>query len=267
MNFKTAILIFFFFASVSYTTIGIKNEAILWLRADKGVKTDSKGRVYVWEDQTINKNHAIQNDQKSRPVLVKSTLYQKPAVKFDGINDILKVSLLDLHNTAKVEVLVVYKSKSLNSIIFEQSSDINSNNSGFYLIDHYINGNSGLSAALKGNAAKGCGYYNGKNKQTAFFTDCNLTDYKLVDLILDKSQIGINQIRINCNGNSLQTNGTSYYCNHSDKFKNDDFFIGGRQNKLSALLDGEIAELIVYPKVLLVEKRKKMLIYLQSKYF
>ena len=62
----------------------------LWLKADTGV-THSDSAVSVWEDQSGNDKNALQTDSTKQPLFIDNALSGKPALKFDGVNDILLV--------------------------------------------------------------------------------------------------------------------------------------------------------------------------------
>lgn len=57
----------------------------LWLRADKGLKTDASGHVSVWEDQSPQNNAFQQDNTDAQPQFVSNALRNTPAVRFDGL--------------------------------------------------------------------------------------------------------------------------------------------------------------------------------------
>ncbi len=57
----------------------------LWLKADAGVVTDAFGRVHQWQDQSANRNDALQPSGSLQPLLVfPPVLAGRPALRFDG---------------------------------------------------------------------------------------------------------------------------------------------------------------------------------------
>jgi signal transduction histidine kinase len=56
----------------------------LWLRADKGVETIN-GRVLSWKDQSRNGNNALTTTDTA-PLLIKNEVNGKPAIRFNGKN-------------------------------------------------------------------------------------------------------------------------------------------------------------------------------------
>ena len=81
------------------TPRGVQNEDVvskttglsLWLRADRGVMTDSQGSVTAWTDYSGNDRNATQEDTESRPTLVTEAIDGKPALRFDGLRHFLRV--------------------------------------------------------------------------------------------------------------------------------------------------------------------------------
>ena len=57
----------------------------LWLKADVGVLTNAYGRVREWQDQSENRNNAVQLCAALEPLLVfPPALGGRPALRFDG---------------------------------------------------------------------------------------------------------------------------------------------------------------------------------------
>jgi hypothetical protein len=64
----------------------------LWLRADSGVTT-AGGAVAVWADQSGNRREAVQETATKRPLLIADAIRQRPALRFDGTDDLLATTL------------------------------------------------------------------------------------------------------------------------------------------------------------------------------
>ena len=64
----------------------------LWLKADKGVTTNSDGTVAAWADQSGLGNNAVQTDSTVAPTLVIDPKTSKPAVEFNGTSAYLAVA-------------------------------------------------------------------------------------------------------------------------------------------------------------------------------
>jgi hypothetical protein len=57
---------------------------VLWLKADKGVSTNSDGTVAEWADQSGLGNNAVQTNSANAPLLVVDKATGKPALEFNG---------------------------------------------------------------------------------------------------------------------------------------------------------------------------------------
>lgn len=71
---------------------GVSSDGlVLWLRADEGVGTDASSFVNSWEDGSGLGNRAT-GTSTYRPLLVPNALNGKPVVRFDTTNDLLSVA-------------------------------------------------------------------------------------------------------------------------------------------------------------------------------
>ncbi len=63
----------------------------IWLKADAGVVTNTSGEVVTWADQSVNAR-VITNvtGGTTRPLLAEGVINGRPAVQFDGIDDLLE---------------------------------------------------------------------------------------------------------------------------------------------------------------------------------
>jgi hypothetical protein len=78
----------------------------LWLRADAGVVVDESGSVSVWLDQTGSHPDAVQSRKSSRPQWVPAAANGRPVIRFDGADD--RFDLPDVMADATAgEILVV----------------------------------------------------------------------------------------------------------------------------------------------------------------
>ncbi len=60
-----------------------------WLRTDLGISPDAAGRVARWLDLSGTGAHALQPEAARRPRLVTGEINQRPALRFDGVDDAL----------------------------------------------------------------------------------------------------------------------------------------------------------------------------------
>jgi hypothetical protein len=77
----------------------VPDRLALWLTADMGATTDTRGRVVSWQDILYGDNRsaedATQEDEKARPALMPTALNGHPAVRFDGKSDYLVTTPLE----------------------------------------------------------------------------------------------------------------------------------------------------------------------------
>ncbi|MFO1497194.1 MAG: Ig-like domain-containing protein [Verrucomicrobiota bacterium] len=64
----------------------------LWLKADAGVQANTSGAVTNWVDSAGRGNNAVQTNLDLAPLLENGALRQLPAVRFDGVDDLLEVA-------------------------------------------------------------------------------------------------------------------------------------------------------------------------------
>ncbi|KKN74676.1 hypothetical protein LCGC14_0388780 [marine sediment metagenome] len=63
---------------------------LVWLRSDMGVTKDGSDAVSLWADQSSNGNDVVQAVGSKQPTWLSSQLDSKPAISFDGVDDLLK---------------------------------------------------------------------------------------------------------------------------------------------------------------------------------
>ncbi len=99
-------------APIAVSDASIPAEGLaMWLRADKGVTATQDGAVSAWNSP--NNVAATQEDAKSQPKLVASSIGGKPAIRFDG-NDSLLETNLDINPgvTPNLTVISVFDSRT-----------------------------------------------------------------------------------------------------------------------------------------------------------
>jgi hypothetical protein len=68
--------------------LALPGDMVQWLKADSGI-TELGGEVSSWEDQSGNDYHVTQATPGTQPELVDSVAGDLPAIRFDGIDDML----------------------------------------------------------------------------------------------------------------------------------------------------------------------------------
>ncbi|MFC1659232.1 type II secretion system protein [Pseudomonadota bacterium] len=94
---------------------------VLWLDANDNstVVTDSDDNVSKWSDKSRSGNDASQTNSSYQPIHILNGLNGRPAIRFDGLNDLL-ISTVDLRNTISpnLTIFVVFQYNTENSGIF-----------------------------------------------------------------------------------------------------------------------------------------------------
>ena len=99
----------------------------LWLRADMGI-VQSGGAVSEWQDQSGNGNHVGQTSAAAQPLLIENAIGGKPAVVFDGTDDLLTNGVYVLPGPATYVIVERNLSTPNGGSFF--SSEASSRNSG-----------------------------------------------------------------------------------------------------------------------------------------
>jgi hypothetical protein len=79
--------------TVGNEVLTILSDLAVWLKADQGVTAEG-GLVSVWADQTGG-NDAVQPDPAFQPTLVENAVANKPAVHFNGVDQVLEIPYAD----------------------------------------------------------------------------------------------------------------------------------------------------------------------------
>ena len=83
----------------------------LWLDAsDASTITETNGSISQWSDKSGNANHAIQTTSSSMPTLASNGLGGKSVIQFDGINDYITSS--DLNISQSYSIFLVAKTNN-----------------------------------------------------------------------------------------------------------------------------------------------------------
>ena len=113
------------------TTITKRFEHLLWLDAsDLSTITHSNGLVSQWADKSGNENNASQATDSYMPTLISNGLGGKSVVQFDGINDYITSS--DLNITQSYTIFLVAKTNNNangREYLFDGVGDITSHRS------------------------------------------------------------------------------------------------------------------------------------------
>ena len=222
------------------------NELSLWLKADKGVTYDGSNNVSAWEDQSTNENDASASIGQ-QPVYVANSLNGKPILRFNGTGK--KMSLTNnIGGTEYTFFIVAKNNDNINGSMFLWTTD---NSYGRYI---------GVIAAPSYNASA-------RNKFVLSENDIGSG----MGTLAWSSKLVNNNFFI---GTAIQNGGGKAYANGSGSgsvnsigsFSANNTFnlIGGYE--FGYELDGDVAEIIAYNRVLSFEERQQIEAYLNQKY-
>jgi PKD repeat protein len=216
------------------------SSSTLWLRGDAGVTTVSNS-VSQWNDQSGNGFHLTQSTLSARPVLTNSvsTLNNKPVVKFDGTNDFMSVDFGQSFVAPNTYLLIHNNIRGGTAVggIFDGLIDT-SRNTFFW-------GTSGGIGRLIA--------------QTIPSTSFRYNKTQPYDYIL-------NTIVFNGSSSSIFENGLQMLSGTLSDQPISGFQIGRKTSGGINYLNGNIAEVIFYNRVLTTEERIQVEKYLMDKY-
>nr|MBP6624514.1 hypothetical protein [Chitinophagaceae bacterium] len=230
-------------------------DPLLWLKADKGVSLNGNNEVSLWQDQGQLGNHVSMTTATQKPRYKTNQINNEPIVRFDGLNDYMATPTISLTTVNKIEVFYVAKSHKEGFIITHNSDPTTPN--AFSIIENSMSGTNGHSAVLNGNgtASASC--------KTAVTDSC----YHTMNVQFDKSLTGLNQVKMFNNQTLLaNTNGSVVGSEMTNTLSNAPLYLGGSPLSTLPHFGGDLAELIVYNKILTTAERNQVYTYLNNKY-
>ena len=218
------------------------NSMQLWLRADAGVTAST---TFTWADQSTHGNDASQSGATTRPTYVTSgpgTIGGLPAVDFDGSNDSLLGSLSSNLVSDSFTGFVVYHTPDalVTNSFHPFDSDDGGNRFGFA---------SYISTVQE--------YFLNFDSQATSGVPLNVNPILMSTV---GTPVSTNTIAQDLNGSNILT--SSFAATNTIN----GYRIGSRFDGAGGLMDGSIAELIIYDEVLSSEDYNAVGFYLQDKY-
>jgi len=221
------------------------NGLSLWLRADAGVTAAADGKVSAWanEGSTVKATAGL---PEMRPRLVQNAIGGKPAIHFDGGTNILEVNL-DIDPAASPQLTVIS--------VFTSETDAPVPLRKLYGAD---DGGYDRAAGLD-NRADPLNYtiFGGSADAVGIFKLAANTPYLTVDSY-DQTKKMLN---VWVNGAAAKQNQKIDHGASLDKF-----YIGGSGTVYHEPWLGNVAEMLVYRRILTDDERKKVEDYLAAKY-
>lgn len=226
-----------------------KEKLLVWFKADEGVKTEGD-KVVEWQDVSGNNLHAKCNTP-GEPLLINNTQNGFPAIRFNGKDNGLETPLLHSFTNKRGTILVVAK---VNGRSYRSSVGMG------VLISSY-HGN-GVCWEL-GAGTKGYSYYDGVGGEGLTVNEISARDWEIIsisrinDTVFEFHHNGrfVNDFNVNNNQPSANTLKIGY--NGLQHFGDED---------ISEVLNGELAEIIVYNRTLTTKELSSAHEYLSEKY-
>jgi hypothetical protein len=215
----------------------------LWLRADAGVSKDSADKVSGWADQSSSGNPASQASAAKQPLWISSALNGQPVLRFDG-DDFLTLGSSPSLATGNFTFFVVASTRETWGTQALLSRDVGSgwNNKWIY----WING-SRMQMLVQNPSTyqylESRDFSRVANKAEIFFLSKAGRDYQH---FLSGTMIGAQTADLDVPS------------------INSDFRIGQAEDNF--YLRGDMAEVVIYDRVLSIEERQAVENYLALKY-
>jgi PKD repeat protein len=224
------------------------SDLALWLRSDTGVvitPSSNPQTVQQWSDISGNNYHAIQSTNNLRPRFVSSVtlINNKPAIWFDGSNDFLNGTTIPNADTSSLTIFIIGKTNAATGSNPRSIIEFGSNATGLSLV---LGGTAGLLSYRN----NGIDYATGISMSVA-----NGSPYTMLEALRSFSS----EVKCYRNADSVSTLNMS----SATSFVNGNYRIAIGS---TAYFRGEIAEIIVYKKVLTPSERVSVEQYLFDRY-
>lgn len=228
----------------------------LWLRSDLGVST-SGSNVTAWANQapTGSSRDVAQGTASFQPTLQAAVLNGHSVVRFDGTDDGLISGNVDWTGVAGCTVFAVYKNATAPAVADQIVTK------GTITVDNgfEFNAQSDQSQQLTIFTA---GNYNGRRPAA---NSCPAGTWRIGSATGDPTLTGADEIETWLHG-VLQGKDTAVAVGAVTSIAgNNPYAVGYRQSGLY-YFDGDIAEIIVYTRVLSTAERRRVELYLARRY-
>ena len=230
--------------SQSQVTVELPGSGLrFWVSGDVGKSTDSNDKLLLWKDRSGNGHDVTQADLRRRPTYVGKAIGGKPAIRFSGNEEFLKI---------KGQVI-----KGQEFTIFAVASDRSSNEEHREIISNW-NGRAGNSTSSLFLGLTG--------KSKIRFSDDFSIENKIIsspgDPFLLSASSGHLGSQINYNGRTLATRSASL----KERKMDTEWVIGQQGNIEGEYWQGDIAELLVYDRQLEPQEIESVSKILAQKY-
>ncbi len=217
-----------------------ENGLVLWLDAGKGITSSVDGKpVSTWEDQSGSGNDAVQADMSHRPTYITNGLNGYPVVRFSGGEKYLRHPSILTDSYTAFYVLKLSES-GINKVYYYHAGSVNAGDLGFF--------------AETMNKEEGWG--------SAGNVDTSVT-VKTSELYPTPLNWRIHTHQ----PEALYKDGIEVvYARDDNVYAGGLTDIGSRSDHLTLFFVGDIAEILVYDRILTVHEREMVEAYLSAKY-
>jgi lysophospholipase L1-like esterase len=240
-------------------------EPALWLKAD-ALALANAAAVTSWTDSSGFGRHATQATADRQPTFRTGVLNSQPVVRFDG-GDGLSTTSVDLSGTDKVTVFCVASMVAAGDrVLVEFSDNYNSITTGFLLFR--ANASNKPNWSIRGNASSGVAHTCVGTAAMAGGTGVFGIMVGQADKSFSMQDVGYsfaNNWRYAYTPTGAATVSTA---DNTNSFSNRTFNIGARDadGTITLPMQGDIAEIIVYPTYLNSAQIQNVGNYLGAKY-
>lgn len=241
----------------------------LWLKADRGLYQESTfttpavadaDPVGGWQDQSGNARHMIQTTAGNRPALKLAIKNGKPVVRFDGVNDWMLSNAAasawkHLHDGTGSTVFIVLNQTADADVSVLITGAWSSTNRGYLL---YRDPASDRPALYIDNGTSNILSLNGSANSWIH------NQWKILESSYEDHP-SVTDAFIHVNGSSVGSADDTGSPSTSDPHTT--LHLATRNTVLgTALLTGDVAEIVIYPSVLTTAQRTQVRDYLNSEY-
>jgi hypothetical protein len=221
------------------------NGLALWLTGDDAMKSAGGGKIALWTNPLLPNVSATAGEKNSQPSVAASAIKGHAAVRFDGEANMLMTNI-DISPASWTDVTVI--------TVFNSATEATNPLRSVYGDD---NGNYDRSAGLDDRSGDGKNY-------VIFAGDSGVAGYfalKANQLYLSTDQYTATEFNGWIDGKPVLTRSETHWGEALPSL-----YIGGTGTSFSQFWKGDIAEMIVYARVLTGAERTQVEDYLAKKY-
>ena len=214
----------------------------------KDIAREVYAYVTTWYDQSGNSNDATQTTASEQPQIVSSGSVindnEKPALQFDGSNDILRINYFDYYGGGISKLFTSTVAKRNLSTVSTKIIFSHNNEGGSPSYRSFVSAyTSGVSP---GRFAAHFSTNNSSNSINTFQQWSDLKQYNLITIYDTNNATQSNRVIVYANGLSTYNSNISAQAGNLSEATNIPLTIGGINSNL-ALWQGNIQEVIFYP--------------------